>query len=90
MKAKTTGCSQVMYSKHGGDYRYLYFKDSTGKVAKTCIYKGCRNYGRWKKIMKDTKNKVDVWVQGLIWKDKESKLIDADSMVVRMPDAEEV
>ncbi len=86
MKAKTTGCSEVMSSKHGGEFRYLYFKDSTGKSAKTCIYRNCRNFKRWQKILNDTKDGQEVWVNGLIWKDKDKKLVDADSMVGRIPE----
>lgn len=85
MKAKIIKISKEYSSKHGGKFRYLFFKDANGKTAKTCIYANCRNKNRWTRILHDVKKGKEVWVKGLVWKNKAAHLIDADSMVERIP-----
>ena len=74
-------------SKHGGDFYYIFFKDKTGKSAKTCAATNMRNFNRWKQVLwafDRAGENEEVWLKGLVWKNKTNKLISADSLIERI------
>ena len=39
-------------SKYGGFFYYVFFKDEAGKNYKSCIYPNCRNFNKWRSVLK--------------------------------------
>jgi hypothetical protein len=61
-------------SRYGGRFFYVFFKGEDGKQYYTCLYPKCRNFPRWKKVMKE-----GIILENLNIKDAKTRLIDADS-----------
>lgn len=78
LDAHITWISPIKQSRHGGCYRIVALKIITGeeKQAKVFVDNECRNYKNWEPILQ--KGNV---IGGLVWKDEEARIIDADSPV---------
>ncbi|OHB10397.1 MAG: hypothetical protein A3H60_01340 [Candidatus Zambryskibacteria bacterium RIFCSPLOWO2_02_FULL_44_12b] len=77
MEGEFTWIGPLKESKHGGCYRVVtlrIFGDE--KQAKVFLDPDCKNYKNWEQILQ--KGNI---VGGLVWKNKESRIIDADSPV---------
>ena len=59
-------------SKYGGFFYYVFFKDDAGKNYKSCIYPNCRNFNKWRSVLK--RGSV---LDNLVL--KSAGLVDADS-----------
>lgn len=64
-------------SKYGGSFFYLFLKGVDGKSYRTCLYPNCRNFSRWRRIIKMAENNKEIWLTGL--RERKKGLIDADS-----------
>ena len=61
-------------SRYGGSFWYVFFKSQKGESYYSCIYEKCRNYARWKKVLREGVTLKDLrLVKG------KKRLIDADS-----------
>ena len=64
-------------SKFGGDFYYLFFKDTTtGKTYRSCVSPSYRNWSNWRAIVENFNENQQVIVSNLVLK---GNLIDADS-----------
>ena len=80
MTAKIIGINKTS-SKHGGPLIWMFFKTKGAKSYKTYLVPTHKNYKRWAPIIARWENRADdIWLEGLIVKNEDKQLVDADSL----------
>jgi len=80
MIAKPIRYKQGISHNDGKLFYWMFFKDSEGKSYRSFLRPGYGNFNRWQVAFDAVKNAKEVWLDGLILKDK--GMIDADSRFV--------